>query len=214
MGGLTTSFFEGCTNLVDLKLNIGKTTSIRNKAFYGCSSFNPTDDLFINVTQLYSYAFQNCTSLKKIRLDKWEGDTSNTYIFRGCTALEEVITPKLTRANNYCFLECTSLSFVDLPKLSAFGTSAFANSGLTHLVLRATTLASDWVSRDPVGLSNVSVFANTPLSNGEGYIYVPEEVYEKYKVKTNWTVFAEQFRILEEYTVDGTTTGEFDKSKI
>jgi hypothetical protein len=213
LGNIQVSVFEGCTNLVDIKLNTSKVKSVNNKAFNGCSSFNPTDDLFKNVTQLYSYAFQNCTSLKRIRFDHLE-DTVNTYIFRGCTSLEEVIAPKLSRIYNYFFLECTSLSFLDLPKLSSFGTSALANSGLTNLVLRATTLASDWESRDPVGLSNVNVFANTPLSRGEGYIYVPELVYEKYKVKTNWTVFADQFRVLEEYTVDGTTTGEFDKSKI
>jgi hypothetical protein len=31
---------------------------------------------------------------------------------------------------------------------------------------------------------------------------------------TNWTTFSAQFRALEDYTVDGTTTGELDESKI
>jgi hypothetical protein len=30
---------------------------------------------------------------------------------------------------------------------------------------------------------------------------------------TNWSAFATQFRALEDYTKDGTTTGEFDDEK-
>ena len=31
---------------------------------------------------------------------------------------------------------------------------------------------------------------------------------------TNWSTYAAQFRALEDYTVDGTTTGELDETKI
>jgi hypothetical protein len=48
----------------------------------------------------------------------------------------------------------------------------------------------------------------------DGYIYVPRALVDTYKVATNWVTYADQFRALEDYTVDGTITGELDESKI
>ena len=41
-----------------------------------------------------------------------------------------------------------------------------------------------------------------------------EKLYEKYRNGTNWSTYAAQFRALEDYTVDGTITGELDPNKI
>jgi hypothetical protein len=48
----------------------------------------------------------------------------------------------------------------------------------------------------------------------DGYIYVPSPLVEGYKAATNWSAFASQFRVLEDYTVDGTTMGALDPNKI
>ena len=48
----------------------------------------------------------------------------------------------------------------------------------------------------------------------DGYIYVPKALIEDYKVATNWATYADQFRAIEDYTVDGTIYGELDESKI
>lgn len=45
----------------------------------------------------------------------------------------------------------------------------------------------------------------------QGYIYVPRSVIESLRSGTNWGQF--KFRVLEDYTVDGTTSGEFDTVK-
>lgn len=50
--------------------------------------------------------------------------------------------------------------------------------------------------------------------SGTGYIYVPRALVDTYKAATNWSTIADQFRALEDYTVDGTITGELDESKI
>ena len=63
-------------------------------------------------------------------------------------------------------------------------------------------------------ITHTSVFTKTPIESGTGYIYVPKALIEDYKVTTNWSVYASQFRALEDYTVDGTTTGELDETKI
>jgi hypothetical protein len=48
--------------------------------------------------------------------------------------------------------------------------------------------------------------------NGEqGYIYIPRNMISILQAETNWSVM--QFRALEDYTKDGTTTGEFDDAK-
>ena len=54
------------------------------------------------------------------------------------------------------------------------------------------------------------------LGNGTDscYIYVPRALINDYKAATNWAQYADKFRALEDYTVDGTTTGELDPTKI
>lgn len=67
-----------------------------------------------------------------------------------------------------------------------------------------------WMSNyDGYGVAN-----GTPIANGTGYIYVPSALIEQYKVAENWSTYASQFRALEDYTVDGTITGELDETKI
>jgi hypothetical protein len=46
----------------------------------------------------------------------------------------------------------------------------------------------------------------------DGYIYVPRAMIETLSSATNWSAL--QFRAIEDYTVDGTTTGELDLAKM
>ena len=86
------------------------------------------------------------------------------------------------------------------------GTYGFANmNGLKALLLRNESLCS---------LSNTNAFSNSTVKTGTGYIYVPATLVDSYKAATNWSTYASQFRALEDYTVDGTITGELDESKI
>ena len=61
---------------------------------------------------------------------------------------------------------------------------------------------------------------HSKIAAGNGYIYVPrallsdDDETKDYRRATNWSTYAAQFRALEDYTVDGTTTGELDKTKI
>ena len=53
-----------------------------------------------------------------------------------------------------------------------------------------------------------------PTGAKDGYIYVPRNMVDTLKSATNWSTYADQIRALEDYTVDGTTTGELDESKV
>ena len=67
---------------------------------------------------------------------------------------------------------------------------------------------------DLCSLDSTNAFTGTPIASGTGYIYVPAVLIDSYKAATNWSTYAAQFRALEDYTVDGTTTGELDETKI
>lgn len=78
---------------------------------------------------------------------------------------------------------------------------------LTALILRSGTVCT---------ATGSSMLSRTPIAGygGTGYIYVPRALVDTYKVATNWSTYAAQFRALEDYTVDGTVTGELDPNKI
>ena len=118
----------------------------------------------------------------------------------------------LTKVVAYVFLDCKNLIHVNLPSVTSIGTESFKDcSSLEVLILSSESICT---------LSNSNSFSNTPIAKGTGYIYVPrallsdEDAAKDYRRATNWSTYANQFRALEDYTVDGTVTGELDESKI
>ena len=59
-----------------------------------------------------------------------------------------------------------------------------------------------------------------PTGAKDGYFYVPRALLsdtdstKDYRQATNWSTYSTQFRALEDWTVDGTITGEMDWDKI
>jgi hypothetical protein len=90
--------------------------------------------------------------------------------------------------------------------VTSIGNYAFGGcQALTTLVLRNTAKVAT--------LSNSNALKNTPIASGTGYIYAPHALVDSYKAATNWSTYAAQFRALEDYTVDGTVTGELDTTR-
>lgn len=86
-----------------------------------------------------------------------------------------------------------------------FGGLEFENCvNLTSFIIRSGTTS----------LNKATAFTGTPIESGTGYIYVPADLVDTYKAATNWSTYASQIRALENYTVDGTVTGELDPTKI
>jgi hypothetical protein len=148
----------------------------------------------MNTAQLVSARFPSATSV--------EGQA-----FSGCTKLSSIDLSSATTLNNAVFANCSALEVVDLPKATSIITYVFNGClALKTLILRK----SDSICT----LSNTNVFNNTPIKSGTGYIYVPSSLIETYKTASQWSTFAAQFRALEDYTVDGTITGDLDPTKI
>ena len=132
--------------------------------------------------------------------------TIRDQAFRGCNRLAEVNIPSVTTIGYGAFYSDERLVKLDAPMLTAInGRIVFRYTNLDTLILRASSVCT---------LANADSIANTPIARGIGYIYVPRALLNEYRNATNFSTYASQFRALEDYTVDGTTTGELDETKI
>lgn len=157
-----------------------------------------------NLTKIGSYMFQACSELTTADFPK--ATTIGDKAFTNCKKLTTVIFPIVTSVGNNAFEKCDLLETINLPLTTTIGSTAFSGcSQLTNLILRSTTMAT---------LSNANSLLRTKIASGNGYIYVPRALVDSYKSATNWSTYATQFRALEDYTVDGTITGELDPTKI
>jgi hypothetical protein len=183
-------------------------------AFAECGYLASAD--FPLLRGVHNYMFQNCGKLTDINFPS--ATNISKYAFSGCGKLTSVSFPLVTLISDDAFDMCRSLMSADFPLATKMGRSVFSfGYSLKRLILRAEALCT---------LSNVDAFSGCVHFHGtvnatynpeglkDGYIYVPSALIESYKTATNWSNFATQFRALEDYTVDGTTTGALDESKI
>ena len=127
------------------------------------------------------------------------------YAFAYCSALKTIEFPLSKSAGYFSFYECTKLEKADFPCVTSIGRYAFNGcTALKTLILRSGTLAT---------LSDVNALEDTLIESGTGYIYVPGALVDSYKADSKWSTYANQFRKLEDYTVDGTVTGEVDTTR-
>lgn len=195
--------FASCASLKNV--NIPLLTKINGSVFANCSSLESIS--FSSVTSLAGRAFSKCTYLTNIDLPLVT--SLGGWTFEYCSGMESVCLPALKTVGSSDFDNCTNLKKADFPSATKVGaTFSFRYcSSLIALVLRNATLCA-------LGGTTQSNFGGTPIASGTGYVYVPRALIEDYKVATNWSTIANQFRALEDYTVDGTITGDLDESKI
>lgn len=145
-------------------------------------------DIMIN-TDVGNYAFYDCA-----KINPMFGDNCNKigfYAFQNCGGLTVIDTNKVTIIQSNAFTGLNKLSKAILPNVTELYNRVFANcSGFTEVILKSTTICN---------LKSTEVFLNTPISQGAGYIYVPKNLIEQYKAATNWTLYATQFRAIEDY---------------
>lgn len=201
--------FSNCTALTTVDLP--NVTTIDAGVFYGCNALTNVE--LPNTANIGGEAFRDCKSLTELTFPNLTAISGNG-IFKGCTSLKKAVFPVLAGAassgsyGQILFSGCTALTTVDFGVTqSVCGYQAFQGcTALTALILRGSNVASF--------ASDNQTISATPIASGAGYIYVPRALVESYKVATNWSTYADQFRALEDYTVDGTTTGELDETKI
>lgn len=172
-----------------------------------------------NTKIIDSYACNECRNLETIDIPKAE--ILNLYALSTCDILTNVIVTGALRFDQFNF-KGTPVGIVNCPKVTSLGTyigNSYGASGFdflnkitinqntfngaflfSTLILRSSTLCP---------LSHINAFADTPIGNGFGWIYVPSELVSTYKTATNWSSFADQIVSIDEYPkefVGGTIT--------
>lgn len=192
-------------NYTVAKLRLPVATSIAPR---GCSTCSELTEVHApEMLNISYYSFYKSTKLEQIECNKVT--FINTSAFEGCAALKEIHMPDLLTLNPNAFSGATTLEFAEIGSLKSVNIlkrSVFYNcTALVALVMRV---------EDFVPLENTNAFTGTPIASGAGYIYIPSALIPNFQTATNWSTFANQFRALEDYTVDGTVTGAFDRTKI
>lgn len=168
------------------KAELPNATSIGRDAFRNTNLVSISAP---NVMTIGSYSMQACNNLVSVDFPKVE--KLGGYTLQSCGRLTDVNMPSLTTLTTADMYGCSSLERLDLPALTSIGHSVFVNcSKLASLILRNETTVCT--------LEGSGSFAGTPIANGTGYIYVPDNLAEQYKTETNWSVFAEQIKIISE----------------
>lgn len=176
------------------------------RAFRGCDALERVS--LAACTTIGIYAFESCTALTEVELPAVT--FLNNQAFYGCTGLIKLVLPSLDRTVYRAFQNCSSLEEVDC------GTKAwrlhvgdfYGCTALSRLILRKKEQCVVFDGSDSIAL------ADTLIKKGMGHIYVPAVLIESYKTAEKWSAYASQFRVLEDYTVDGTITGALDMNKI
>lgn len=186
---------------------------------------------WIETNDLYPNGYSNL-KLKNVYL--MAATSLSKQLLAGQNKLEQVFAPKATIIHQYAFRDCelTEIPRDWFPELIELGDFSFEAS---YELVRADFLKlsrmddycfSSCSSLKAVVLRNTSgvctmetkfsiTFPRTPIFNGKGVIIVPSALIGDYQ--TSWTAFVasgSKFLKIEDYTVDGTLTGDIDWDRV
>lgn len=172
--------------------NFQKVTDVNSRAFANCKSLISISlPSVVNGYGVSDSLFSECTSLTSVDLSSITDLGQNT--FSGCSSLEYLSFPSLN-GNIYTatFNGCTSLKKINFNKSPKFiRSNAFQScTSLEAVIIRGDSVAT---------LSNANNFSSSGISAGTGYIYVPRSLVDSYKTATNWSTYATQIRVIEDY---------------
>lgn len=187
---------------------------IGENAFMKCTSLTSAD--FPLATKVSHNAFNNCTNLQSINIPLVTN--IGQQAFSNCSKLTKVDIPCVTFINSNAFYKCETLETIDISFTTFVSGYSFANCCSLKAVIMRSTEKNNLVATSAfnncyhiLGTTNAT---HNPDGLKDGYLYVPRSVISEYTGSSDWGTWATQFRVLEDYTVDGTIKGELDESKI
>jgi hypothetical protein len=185
---------DGANDLVKLvektitSISNSEVTKVGNYALNGCSSLTSVD--FPNATSIGNGAFTSC-NLQSIYFPNVKSVGANA--FQTNLGLKTVNLPNVTSISQSAFQDCRGITTVIIPKCTYIGNYAFytASQSFKTLLLTETTTVCT--------LGGSGVFVGSPIANGTGYVYVPDELVDDYKTATNWSAIANSIKSASEY---------------
>ena len=197
-------YMFGYTNLVDLDLSNFNTENVESMEmmFYynrkletlNLSNFNTE-----KVTTMYQM-FYYCDLLVELDLSylNTENVTNMGYLCGKCLKLENIIG-----LNNFNTSKVERMdSMFDSCKFSKIDISSFSSESLRSnqdMFVSCTNLTTLIINNPNLfEMTSTSMLRNTPIANGTGYVYVPDDMVETYKSATNWDTYANQIKGMSE----------------
>jgi hypothetical protein len=200
------SFKESFPNLTTL-WNDSTTVSgtlMRNAYFRDFDAPN-----LVNNNVMPTSMFNSCSSFIYIYMPKFTG-TVTGYLYTSSEngLLEYIVAPGITMSNGTITLP-TKCKYIEIFHDNIVGKqNSRTGNNVEHLVLRDASNISTAAGSDGV------FYGNTNCVN----VYVARDLISEYQAATNWSLMEANnlctFKALEDYTVDGTLTGEFNYSLI
>lgn len=138
--------------------------------------------------------------------------TINNYAFQSSYFTGITLPSGVKTLPNQCFMDCTRLTKVNVDYITAVNGSCLRNIRVTTLDFKAnvssfdiygvffnTSTLSTLIVRKAsvVPLSN-SALTRTAIANGNGYIYVPDNLVNNYKAASNWITYANYIKPISE----------------
>ena len=153
-------------------------------------------------------------------------DTENvidtTYMYQGCTELLKSSTnlQSATKISGM-YSGCSKLRLIEIYNYnisSASNANQFAASCYSLKALVFRSFGEKYIAGTSMFLNCYHILGTqdstyNPQGLRDGYIYMPRDMIEKVSKTNPWDSFISigvQIRALEDYTLDGTTTGEFN----
>jgi len=207
--------FDDCINLEEVNFPVAKELADGGGGgFSQCKALKKVNAPLVTALDLRA-TFTYCSALETLKFPlvteiESQSVTSTSSAFYMCTSLKRLEFPKLqTFTPSSIFSGCPSFKSLDLGLMTSlsFSHSQFIRAVLStfrHLILRSDSV--------------VTATSVSSVTNGNFIVFVKSDNVEAYKSDTNWSALYEAgactFLPLEEYTLDGTTSGEPDWDKI
>lgn len=111
------------------------------------------------------------------------------YMMSGQSGLTGFFAPNLKQIQFNAFSYCSVLKYIYIQGGEIQSNSFFACKGIVALVIKSTAVTT---------LNTAASLNGSSIASGTGYIYVPDDLVDQYKVATNWATYANQIKGLSE----------------
>lgn len=194
--------FYGCTKLESISMP--KLTTMGTYNFYNCSNLESV--YMPELLTMGECGFENCTNLVNVYMPKYRDKVGGgSAPFRNCSSLVKLHLPSFIGVLSAFVYKCSALEEIEVGSPPSIENTAFINCpNIKTLIIRGESVTQ---------LLRTQEISSTKIPT-EGYVYVPASVIDQYKAASGWSDFASRFRALEDYTIDGTATGELDPEKV
>lgn len=141
------------------------------------------------VVSVEAATFFNCAELEELNIPNLASIPNS--MCQNCVKLKKVIFPKLTGVVGIsAFNGCKGLEYADIGAAANVGAAGFYMcAALSTLIIRTASV---------IPMVNSNAIYGTLIANKAGYIYVPDNLVDKYKAATNWSTHAAQIKPLSE----------------